>query len=186
LHEFSKGDRAALDRLMPIVYSELHRIAHGKLRGERVGHTLNTTGLVHEAFLKLVNLRDVDWQDRTHFFAVAARLMRQILIDYARARNRDKRGGGKAELAVPAPFVFAGAGGDTLLALDEALEMLAWKQLGLHNKPIVILNIAGYWDPLLAMFARAVDENFIYERQRALYRAVPDVSGVLPAIAADL
>ena len=70
--------------------------------------------------------------------------------------------------------------------LDEALEMLAWKQLGLHNKPIVILNIAGYWDPLLAMFARAVDENFIYERRKALYQAVSDVAGVLPAIAADL
>ncbi len=70
--------------------------------------------------------------------------------------------------------------------LDEALEMLAWKQLGLHDKPIVILNTAGYWDPLLAMFARAVNENFIYERQRALYRAVPDVAGVLPAIVADL
>jgi RNA polymerase sigma factor (TIGR02999 family) len=124
LHEFSKGDRAALDRLMPIVYSELQRIAHGQLRGERVGHTLNTTGLVHEAFLKLVNLRDVDWQNRAHFFAVAARLMRQILIDYARARNRDKRGGGIAGLAVPAPSVFAGAEGDILLALDEALKKL--------------------------------------------------------------
>jgi uncharacterized protein (TIGR00730 family) len=76
------------------------------------------------------------------------------------------------------------AGG--LGTLDEALEMLAWKQLGLHDKPIVILNIGGYWDPLLAMFARALDENFIYERQRELYRAVPDVAGVLPAIAADL
>ncbi len=70
--------------------------------------------------------------------------------------------------------------------LDEALEMLAWKQLGLHDKPIVILNIAGYWDPLLAMLARAVDENFIYERQRALFRTVSDVADLLPAIAADL
>lgn len=70
--------------------------------------------------------------------------------------------------------------------LDEALEMLAWKQLGLHDKPIVILNVAGYWDPLLAMLARAVDEHFIYERQRALYRAVSEVAEVLPAIAADL
>ena len=70
--------------------------------------------------------------------------------------------------------------------LDEAMEMLAWKQLGLHDKPMVILNIGGYWDPLLAMLTRAAAENFIYERGRALYRAVPDVAGVLPAILADL
>ena len=78
---------------MPIVYGELRRIAHAQLRGERPGHTLNTTALVHEAYLKLTNLRQVEWRDRAHFFAMAARLMRRILIDYARARKRDKRGG---------------------------------------------------------------------------------------------
>jgi RNA polymerase sigma factor (TIGR02999 family) len=93
LQELSQGHRDALDRLIPIVYDELRKIAHGKLRDERSGHTLNTTALVHEAYLKLVDVQQVEWQDRTHFYATAAQLMRRILIDYARARQRDKRGG---------------------------------------------------------------------------------------------
>src|SRR3989442_13265222 len=92
LRELSRGRAEVLDRLMPIVYDKLRRIAHGQLRGERPGHTLSTTALVHEAYLKLVNVRQVEWRDRAHFFAMAARLMRRILIDYARAKKRDKRG----------------------------------------------------------------------------------------------
>jgi RNA polymerase sigma-70 factor, ECF subfamily len=93
LHELSEGDPEALERLMPLVYEELQRIAHSHLLGERSEHTLSTTALVHEAYLKLVNLRAVQWKHRAHFFAVCARLMRQILVDYARTRGRDKRGG---------------------------------------------------------------------------------------------
>jgi len=117
------GSREALDQLTPLVYDELRRLARRYMSSERRGHTLQATELVNQAFVRLVDM-DVPWQDRAHFFAVAARLMRQILIDYARARNRDKRGGGIAGLAVPAPSVFAGAEGDILLALDEALKKL--------------------------------------------------------------
>src|SRR2546426_10981910 len=94
LRELSQGRHEALDRLIPIVYDELRRIAHGQLRHEHAGHTLSTTALVHEAYLKLVNIHQVEWRDRAHFFAMGARLMRRILIDYARGKRRGKRGGG--------------------------------------------------------------------------------------------
>src|SRR3989454_4579085 len=93
LRELSQGRHEALDRLIPIVYDELRRIAHGQLRHEHAGHTLSTTALVHEAYLKLVNIHQVEWRDRAHFFAMAARVMRRILIDYARGKRRGKRGG---------------------------------------------------------------------------------------------
>lgn len=99
LRQLSQGRRTALDSLMPLVYDELRRIAHGQLRNERPGHTLNTTGLVHEAYLRLVDVNQVRWQDRAHFCAMAARVMRRVLIDYARARGRAKRGG--APVRVP-------------------------------------------------------------------------------------
>jgi RNA polymerase sigma factor (TIGR02999 family) len=99
LRELSAGSPGALDRVIPVVYAELRRIAHGQLLGERAGHTLSTTALVHEAYLKLANLRELDWQHRAHFYAVAARLMRHILVDYARGRKRAKRGG--ASVLVP-------------------------------------------------------------------------------------
>src|SRR6185436_8725023 len=86
------GDNQALDRLMPVVYDELARMAHGALRSERLDHTLQTRALVHEAYLRLIDV-NVDWQDRGHFFALAARAMRRILADYARSRGRVKRGG---------------------------------------------------------------------------------------------
>jgi len=127
LRGLSRGRRDALDHLMPIVYDQLRRIAHGQLRSERAGHTLNTTALVHEAYLRLVDIREVEWRDRAHFFAMSARLMRRILIDYARARTREKRGGGD----VPVPLAEAPAvpampvrHADDLLALDEALRRL--------------------------------------------------------------
>src|SRR2546430_3629367 len=93
LRDMSRGQRDALDRLIPMVYDELREIAHRQLRNERSGHTLSTTALVHEAYLRLVNVNQVQWKDRAHFVAVAARVMRRILVDYARARSRDKRGG---------------------------------------------------------------------------------------------
>jgi len=124
LRDLSQGSKEALDRLIPVVYDELRRIAHGKLRREDAGHTLNTTALVHEAYLKLVDLRGVQWQDRTHFFAVAARAMRRILIDYARGRKRAKRGGDAIRIplaeALDAPVEQA----DVLLELDDALSRL--------------------------------------------------------------
>lgn len=125
LQELSRGRPEVLHRLMPVVYDKLRRIAHAQLRGERPGHTLDTTALVHEAYLKLIDLRQVEWRDRAHFFAMAARLMRRILIDYARAKKREKRGGGALHVplaeALDAPV---GATADDLLALDEALARL--------------------------------------------------------------
>lgn len=125
LRQLSQGRREALDCLMPVVYHELRRIAHAQLRGERPGHTLNTTALVHEAYLKLVNVDQIEWRDRAHFFATAARVMRRILIDYARSRKRLKRGGDEA---VQVPLDEALAVGfepaEDLLALDEALTRL--------------------------------------------------------------
>jgi RNA polymerase sigma factor (TIGR02999 family) len=125
LQELSRGRPDVLERLMPIVYGELRRIAHAQLRGERPGHTLNTTALVHEAYLKLTNLRQVEWRDRAHFFAMAARLMRRILIDYARARKRDKRGGDAVHVPLADAVDIPGrVAADDLLALDEALARL--------------------------------------------------------------
>src|SRR5438876_779146 len=94
LLQLSGGNRSAIDALIPLVYQELKRIAGGQLRKERPGHTLQATALVHEAYFKLVDQREVSWRNRAHFFGVAAQVMRRILLDYAKARHREKRGGG--------------------------------------------------------------------------------------------
>jgi len=124
LRDLSQGRREALDSLLPLVYEELRRIAHGQLRGERTGHTLNTTALVHETYLKLVKIEQVQWQDRAHFFAVAARLMRRILIDYARASKRDKRGGTAVHVTLDDGVDMAVSQAEDLLVLEEALTRL--------------------------------------------------------------
>jgi RNA polymerase sigma factor (TIGR02999 family) len=124
LRELSQGRPGVWDRLMPIVYDELRHMAHAQLRGERPGHTLNTTALVHEAYLKLVNIQQVEWRDRAHFFAMAARLMRRILIDYARARKREKRGGDVVRVPLAEALDVRLQETDDLLALDEALGRL--------------------------------------------------------------
>jgi RNA polymerase sigma factor (TIGR02999 family) len=122
LVEWRRGDRSALDRLMPLVYAELRRLAGAYLKSERSGHTLEPTALVHEAYARLVDA-DVPWRDRVHFFAVAARTMRRILVDHARARQRAKRGG--ELIRVPLDEERAGTGPELdILALDEALGQL--------------------------------------------------------------
>lgn len=122
------GDSTALERLVPIVYTELRRIAHRRLGGERADHTLGTTELVHEAYLKLVNLDRLNWQNRAQFMAIVSRLMRQILVDYARRRRAARRGGGrpKVELEAVAEYVAATSREPTVevLALHQALERL--------------------------------------------------------------
>ena len=126
LIDWSNGDREALERLMPVVYTELRRQAARHLRRERVGHTLQTTDLIHEAYLRLVDQKNVRWQNRAHFFAVAAQSMRRILVDHARRRHRAKRGG--SGLALPLDdglLVAAEESGVDLLALDEAMTRLA-------------------------------------------------------------
>ena len=126
LREWSDGKPEALENLLPIVYDELHRQAARYLRKERPGHTLQTTALIHEAYLKLIDRRDVNWQSRTHFFAVAAQAMRRILVDHARAKHREKRGGDNIKLSLEeATLVAAKEKGVDLIALDEALNKLA-------------------------------------------------------------
>lgn len=120
-----RGDASALDQLLPFVYAELHRLAHDRMRGERPGQTLQTTALVHEAYLRLVDGASVEWSNRAHFFAVCARLMRQILVDRARSRRADKRGGGAPRVPLEEALAAAPAKDDEILALDEALTRLA-------------------------------------------------------------
>lgn len=120
----SRGSVTAFDELIPLVYDDLRGIAHRRLRSERTNHTLDTTAVVHEAYLRLVDQREADWRDRAHFFAVAARVIRNVLVDYARRRKALKRGGGD----VPPLLVGSGAEGPSvvdLLALDQALSRLA-------------------------------------------------------------
>jgi len=125
LREWSGGKQEALDNLLPLVYDELHRQAARFLRKERPGHTLQTTALINEAYLKLIDRRDVEWESRTHFFAVAAQAMRRILVDYAKAKHREKRGGDNIKLSLDeAMLVAAKEKGVDLIALDEALDKL--------------------------------------------------------------
>src|SRR5262245_9112584 len=119
------GDPEALDRLMPLIYDELRAIAHRQLRAERPDHTLRTTALVNEAYLRLVDQTRVEWQDRSHFFAVAARLMRRVLVDYARRRGARKRGGGQERISFDDAVLTVDRQADLVVALDEALARLA-------------------------------------------------------------
>ncbi len=143
LKAYSAGDRTALDRLLPLVYERLKGIARARLSREQPGHTLNTTGLVHEAYLKLVEGPDVDWQDRGHFMAIASRLMRQVLIDAARQRKAARRGGGRRPAAYDDDLPMTDDYSEVLLDLDDALERLAVH----HGRAADILQhryFAGY------------------------------------------
>jgi len=119
------GDESALERLMPLVYDELKRLAHRYMRGERVGHSLQTTALVNEAYLRLVNWKDAHWQNRAQFFAVSAQMMRRILVDFARDKQYLKRGGGALQVSLSQAAAFTEGRGTDLVALDEALTALA-------------------------------------------------------------
>ena len=119
------GEPDARENLFPLVYDELRRIAHRQLGRERDGHTLDTTALVHEAYLKLVDQTRAEWIDRSHFFAVAANAMRRILVDYARSYRTDKRGGAPRRVSLTDSMLVAEERADTLLAVDEALVELA-------------------------------------------------------------
>src|SRR5437879_2358721 len=122
---WGNGDESALDKLMPVVYKELRRLAHQYLQKERAGHTLQTTDLVHEAYLRLVDQRRVHWQNRAHFFGVAAQLMRRILVDQARRRLRLKRGGGSVMVSLDEGAVVSHRSNVDVIAVDEALTKLA-------------------------------------------------------------
>jgi RNA polymerase sigma factor (TIGR02999 family) len=121
---WSEGDKQAYDRLVPLVYDELHRLAHRYMSGERAGHTLQTTALVDEAYLRLVNQK-VRWQNRSHFFGIAAEVMRRILVDYARQGRYAKRGGGAQKVELDEAMLMARERSSELIALDDALKRLA-------------------------------------------------------------
>lgn len=125
LAAWSNGDRAALDRLMPLVYRELRRLAHHHMGRERPGHTLQTTALVNEAYMRLVVQVNMRWENRAHFFGIAARLMRQILVDYARRRGYAKRGGDARRVSLDEALAVSEERAAEVVALDEALESLA-------------------------------------------------------------
>ncbi len=119
------GDKAALDKLIPIVYDELRRQAARYLRRERAGHTLQTTALIHEAYLRLVDQRNVHWQNRAQFFGIAAHLMRRILVDHARTKHRAKRGGSNVRVSLTEAMAITKDPNLNLLEIDEALNRLA-------------------------------------------------------------
>jgi RNA polymerase sigma-70 factor (ECF subfamily) len=141
LAELKKGDKEAASKLIPIVYDELRRLAGGYMRRERGDHTLQATALVHEAYLKLVEQRSVDWQSRAHFFGIAAQVMRRILVDHARGHLRDKRGGGHERVPMDEALVFAPEQSLELVKLDEALERLT--KLDPRQGKIVELRFFG-------------------------------------------
>ncbi len=141
LRELSHGQTGAAERLFNLVYDNLKRQAQGQLRRERKDHTLNATALVHEAYLKLIDQRDVTWQNRAHFFAIAAQAMRRILINYAKARNAEKRGGGNAAVTLNEEVMPGIARAEELLDLDHALEKLA--QLNERQAKVVECKFFG-------------------------------------------
>jgi RNA polymerase sigma-70 factor, ECF subfamily len=122
--EWSDGDKAALDKLIPLVYDELRRMAHRYMRGERPGHSLQTSAVINEAYLRLVDFRKMRWQNRAHFFAVAAQLMRRILVDHARSKHYVKRGQGPCKVSFDEALVSREPATD-MVALDDALIDLA-------------------------------------------------------------
>jgi RNA polymerase sigma factor (TIGR02999 family) len=139
---WSQGDRAALEALTPLVHDELHRIAARHMAGERSGHVLQATALVNEAYIRLVEWKNVQWQNRAHFFGIAAQLMRKILVDFARTRKRAKRGGGDLHLSLSeARDVVADAPDADLVAVDDALTEL--EALSPRQSRVVELRFFG-------------------------------------------
>jgi RNA polymerase sigma factor (TIGR02999 family) len=138
---WGNGDKAALDRLMPLVYDELHRLAHQYMRRERPGRTLQTSGLVNEAYLRLVDQSQIRWESRAQFFGIAARLMRQILVDEARRRSYAKRGGGAIEVTLDEARIMAQEQSTNVLALEDALKAL--EQIDSRQSRIVELRFFG-------------------------------------------
>jgi RNA polymerase sigma factor (TIGR02999 family) len=122
---WGKGDQVARDQLMSLVYEELHRLAHRYMKRESPGHTLQTSALVNEAFVRLVGQKNVRWQNRAHFFGIAAQMMRRILVDYARSRNFAKRGGGAAQISLDEALIVSDERSAEVVSVHEALERLA-------------------------------------------------------------
>jgi RNA polymerase sigma factor (TIGR02999 family) len=125
LVDWRNGDQAALEQLMPLVHDELRRVARRHMAHERAGHTLQATALVNEAYVRLIDIKQVNWQDRAHFFAMSSRLMRRILVDFARSKAYQKRGGGAQRVSLDEALIVSAEPGHDLVALDDALTALA-------------------------------------------------------------
>src|SRR5437773_1791560 len=138
---WGNGNQAARDQLMSVVYQELHRLAHYYMKRESPDHTLQTSALVNEAYLRLIDQRDVQWRNRTHFFGIAAQMMRRILVDYARNRHYAKRGGGVRELPLDEAITVSEERSAEVVMLDEALERLA--EVDPRKSQIVELRFFG-------------------------------------------
>ena len=141
LLKWGEGDEAALNRLIPLVQRELHQIARRFMAQERPGHSLQATALVNEAYLKLIDVKHMNWQNRAHFLAVSARLMRRILVDRARARGYQKRGGGAAQVTFDEALVVGNEPGPNLIALDDALEALG--KIDVRKSRVIELRFFG-------------------------------------------
>jgi RNA polymerase sigma-70 factor, ECF subfamily len=140
LRAWGDGDRGALDKLTPIVYDELHRLARRYMRGERPGHSLQTSALVNEAYMRLVDYKGMQWQNRAHFFAVSAQLMRRILVEHARRHNL-KRGGGVQHVSLEETAMVGGDRAADLVALDDAMDALA--RIDLRKVQVVEMRFFG-------------------------------------------
>jgi RNA polymerase sigma-70 factor, ECF subfamily len=141
LQAWGAGDESALEQLMPLVYAELHRLAHRYMSLEQSGQTLQTTALVHELYLRLVDVKQIDLKDRAHFYAICARLMRRILVDFARSRSYQKRGGGITHVQLDEAATISAVVGSELIAVDDALKRLAG--IDLRKSQVIELRFFG-------------------------------------------
>ena len=141
LHDWHRGDPRALDKIIPRVYDELRRLAHLYMAREQPGHVLQTTALIHEAFLKLTQAENIEWRNRTHFFAISSSLMRRVLVEFARSRNTRKRGANSPQVSFDESLVVSPENDPDLIAIDDALNSLA--ELDARQAEIVELRCFG-------------------------------------------
>jgi len=165
---WSDGDQAALDKLTPLIYAELHRLARGYMFGERPGHTLQTTALINEAYLRLIDWKNVRWQSRAHFFGVAAQVMRRILVDFARSRHYIKRDGGTQQVSLDEALAIHEDRSAEIIALDDALNSLA--EIDPRKSQVVELKFFGGLSAEEIAEALKVSQRTV-EREWSLARA---------------
>ncbi|HUE82831.1 MAG TPA: sigma-70 family RNA polymerase sigma factor [Pyrinomonadaceae bacterium] len=180
LRDWSNGDEAALDKVIPVVYQELRRLAHHYMRKERGDHTLQTTALVNEAYMRLADYKKMRWQSRVHFFAVSAQVMRRILVEHARSRNSAKRGGGGLKVSLDGIAVVSAGRSAEVIAVDEALtDLESWDQ---RKGKIVELRFFGGLSIEETAKVLKVSPTTVQREWRAakawLYRAISEGGGV--------
>lgn len=180
LRDWSNGDEAALDKVIPVVYQELRRLAHHYMRKERGDHTLQTTALVNEAYMRLADYKKMRWQSRVHFFAVSAQVMRRILVEHARSRNSVKRGGDAQKISLDETAVVSGGRSAEVIAVDDALtDLESWDQ---RKGKIVELRFFGGLSIEETAKVLKVSPTTVQREWRAakawLYRAISEGGGV--------